>query len=341
MSHEILIIGLLIFSGHLFSSLFNKTKIPDVLMLMLLGILGGPILGLASPAYFGEMGNTLSTIALIVILFDGGSHINVKTFKTSFTQSLGLTLFTFVLTVSSIAAIVHYFFEYEWIYGVLCGLIAGSISPAVVLPIINSLGFSEKSKTMLMLETAISDVLSIILTFNLLKVIESGEFSGFSVLSNLVLSFGVALVIGIVGGLAWSALLTKIRQFPNTIFTTFAFIFILFGIAEMFHFSGAITSLAFGFTLKNLKSFKLEKFNLLAEMNFSELVSSDHSFFSEIMFLLKLFFFIFLGISFPINDIPILFYGFGISVLCIEIRLVIARYTLAPDIPSKEAVLSA
>ena len=54
MAQTILIVGLVFFVAHLFAAIFEKTKIPDMLLLILLGMLWGPILGLVSPAGFDK-----------------------------------------------------------------------------------------------------------------------------------------------------------------------------------------------------------------------------------------------------------------------------------------------
>ena len=56
MSETILIFGLIFFLGHFFTLLFKKTWIPDVLLLMVLGIVMGSVLHLVSPVDFGKVG---------------------------------------------------------------------------------------------------------------------------------------------------------------------------------------------------------------------------------------------------------------------------------------------
>ena len=68
MSITILAIGLMVFFAHFLSLQFRKTSIPDVLVLMLLGILLGPLLGIVTPQDFGKVGSLIATIALVVIL---------------------------------------------------------------------------------------------------------------------------------------------------------------------------------------------------------------------------------------------------------------------------------
>ena len=49
-------VGLLVFAAHLFTGIFSKTRIPDVLLLIAIGIVVGPLLGLVSPDQFGSVG---------------------------------------------------------------------------------------------------------------------------------------------------------------------------------------------------------------------------------------------------------------------------------------------
>ena len=72
MGEAIIFIGLLIFAAHLFAMIFSTKKIPDVLLLLLIGIIIGPVLGLVYPDFLGKAGTIFTSIVLIVILFDGG-----------------------------------------------------------------------------------------------------------------------------------------------------------------------------------------------------------------------------------------------------------------------------
>ena len=46
-------IGLIIFAAHFFTALFERTRVPDVLPLIFIGILIGPLFGIVSPDDFG------------------------------------------------------------------------------------------------------------------------------------------------------------------------------------------------------------------------------------------------------------------------------------------------
>jgi len=77
----ILFVGLLVFIAHAFVALFKKTKIPDVLLLIIIGLILGPVLNIVKTDDFGKVGPIFSAIALIIILFEGGLELNIKHIK--------------------------------------------------------------------------------------------------------------------------------------------------------------------------------------------------------------------------------------------------------------------
>lgn len=296
MSTTILIIGLMVFFAHFLSLQFRKTNIPDVLILVILGILLGPVLGFVSPADFGRVGSLFATIALVVILFEGGTTLDLDVLGKSLGTTGKLALGCFVLTTSIISLVGFYALDLAVLPAVLLGLTLGSTSPAVVIPMVNILRVSEKPSTVLVLESALTDVLSIIGVFALLQIhlhgdVEPGRLVG-SVLSAMIF----AAVIGVLGGIGWLLVLGKVRDFPNTISSTLAYVFIVYGLTELLGFSGAIASLALGITLTNFEKLNLHSIPSI-DRNIVPLNEIDVAFYREAVFLLKTYFFVYLGIS--------------------------------------------
>ena len=80
----VLFLGVLIFLGNVFNRVFALTKIPDLLILIGIGILIGPVLGLVSPTEYGIIGPLFATVTLAVILFEGGLHLKMTTIRSAF-----------------------------------------------------------------------------------------------------------------------------------------------------------------------------------------------------------------------------------------------------------------
>ena len=93
----IAIIGLLIFTAHLFSEIFSRKRIPDVLFLLIIGLLIGPIFHWISPERLGNAGSLFSGITLVTILFESGTQLRFSALKDSFRGALKLTALNFVL----------------------------------------------------------------------------------------------------------------------------------------------------------------------------------------------------------------------------------------------------
>ena len=324
MSITILIIGLLVFFAHFLSMQFRRTHIPDVLVLVILGIVIGPILGFVAPADFGRVGSLFATIALVVILFEGGTTLDMNVLGRSLATTGKLALGSFVLTTTIVILIGVYVLGLAVLPASLLGLILGSTSPAVVIPMVNSLRLSEKPTTVLVLESALTDVLSIIGVFALLQIhlhgnVEPGKLVG-EVLSAMI----IASFIGVMGGIGWLMVLGRVRDFPNTISSTLAYVFIVYGLTELLGFSGAIAALALGITLTNFEKFGLHRIPSI-DRNIVPLNEIDKAFYSEAVFLLKTYFFVYLGISIQFGEIYLALTSASIVLMVYAMRLALTR----------------
>jgi len=330
-------VGLIIFAAHLFTALFERTRVPDVLPLIFIGIFVGPIFGLLEPKDLGYIGQLLSAVALALMLFEGGSHLTLETLKSSLKDSVILALTTFLLTVLIATGVSHYFMRIELVPSLFIGAVLGSISPAVVVPIVRMLDLSDKTKSTLVVESAITDVLSIIIALGILKTFQTGhkpfmEFIG----TNLIAIMAMSLLLGFGGAVVWSTVLEKIRKFPNTIFTSLAFIFLLYGSAEMLGYSGPIAVLIFGIVLANSDKIPLDIVKRFGADHLTEFTSIEKTLFSEVIFLVKTFFFIFLGMSIQFGNGKILFLGMILTVLIYLGRLILCRILTPKDTPISE-----
>jgi NhaP-type Na+/H+ or K+/H+ antiporter len=139
-------------------------------------------------------------------------------------------------------------------------------------------------------DSSIAAVLSIIIAITLLEAYRVGDFQFFHITGDLLASFFVSICLGIAGGFVWSLLLNKVRNIKNAMFTTAAFVFVIFGLVEMLGFNGPIAALVFGITLSNLQHVKFSFIRNLIIDNDSGLTDMEKVFFSEIAFLLKTFF---------------------------------------------------
>ncbi|MBO6068360.1 MAG: cation:proton antiporter, partial [Bacteroidales bacterium] len=160
-------LGLLIFFAHIFGAAFPKTRIPSVLLLMLIGLLLGPVTGLINPASFGTAGSVFTTITLICILFQSGTTLDLKVLGKSIGPALLATLLNFFLILGISLLLGTYLLHLNIIQCCFLGAALGGTSSAVVIPMVNQLKPSEKAATILNLEAALSDIVCLIIAMSL------------------------------------------------------------------------------------------------------------------------------------------------------------------------------
>lgn len=338
MSLNILFVGLAVFLAHLLSALFRRTRIPDVLLILLLGVALGPyVLGWVRVEDFGKAGPVLTTIALIVILFEGGVGMTLRSAGRAILDATPLTLATSLLTAALVAAVALPLMP-SWQSALLLGLILSGTSSAVVIPMVAGLGAGTRVKGLLAMESALTDVTCIIGFTALSVAMQSGSVSASGVASGVLASLVVASVIGVVGAVGWLLVLGRLRSFPHTLSSIFAWLFILYGVAEALNFSGAITALAFGVTLVNTPR---ERLAGLAGTSVGSISETERNLFSEVVVLMKLFFFIYLGLSLRLDRIePYLVAGTAMGAVYLA-RLALARLLLPRDTSRRDAVITA
>ena len=92
-SIALIISALIILIGFLANYLFSKTGLPDMLILIFLGVLFGPILGVFNPTAVESFAPYIAALALAYILFDGGIGLNIR--KVIFSSPRAVLLATF------------------------------------------------------------------------------------------------------------------------------------------------------------------------------------------------------------------------------------------------------
>ncbi len=331
----LLMTGLFYFAAHFLGYVFQKTLIPDILILITIGVIVGPLLGLAQVEDFGRMGQVMTIIALTVILFESGTSLKISALSSCMGSMLGLTLLTSAVTIGVITVGTVALFGGDWMMALLTGAILSGTSSSIVIPMVQSLKVSERPATILIMESALTDVTSIVGAFAILNAIEVGEFGAIGIVGEVSTALLLATALGLGLGVSWSFAWNKIRQFPDSVFSTVAFTFVIYGLAELLGASGPIAVLAFGITLANAPL-------VFKDRALPKISETEQKFYREIVFILRTFFFVFLGISVQFSG-PGTFLTSLLIVLAIYfLRPFIMRMTLSrEDADSKEASIIA
>ena len=357
-------IGAIIAIGFTATLIFERTRVPDLLILIFLGLLIGPValtyfgfsfvppgvLALATP-YF-------TAVALMIILFDGGLNLRLR----EVVRYLGLvglhTGLTFLLTLFAVAFVTVVVLGYPWLVGLLLGAILAGTSGAVVIGIVRALRVSEETKIVLTLESVLTDVLCVVTVLALIELLRGGPGASVSIVFlDLGQAFLVALAFGIAFGVGWLLLLGRLEKKPFSYMLTIAVLFVLYAFTETSGGSGAMASFVFGLVLGNHKAFE-RRIHLRTNFVVDDRIKQFHG---ELSFVIRTFFFVFLGVVFTFQfsggwavstQLPALeifngtFALFFIGVICIfvvivAVRVLAARVTsrIHPKPPAERRVL--
>ncbi len=311
--------------AHLFSALFEKTRVPDILPLVFIGLCLGPFTGLVKPEIFGTFGHAFTLIALVVIMFESGLDLNFYEIKDAIRVAAKLSFLTYfaILIVATVVSIT--FLGLSVLETLMLGSAVAATSAPIVSSLVSKLPIKEETRTTLILESAISDVVCILSCLAFLAAIQTGQANPATMLGRIIASFVLAALLGFVSAYGWSVVLQKIRQLGNSSFTTPAFVLILYGLSEMLGYSGVMAALAFGITLGNIHSFKLPKLKELKPISLNEI---ERTFLGEITFLLRSFFFVYLGISVSLHDWATILLGLLIVLASLLFRMLVVRFSM-------------
>ena len=318
-------LGLLVFSAHVFASLYNRKKIPDVLLLIVIGLILGPIFGWVSPSSLGMSGPVFVAVTLVVILFEGGTSLSFNVLQSAWKSTMNLTVSCFFLSMG-LVALVGWLFGLSPLSALTLGAILGGTSSAVVIPLMRMLDVSEESRTVLVLESAATAVLCIVFTLAFMDAMKIGHLQVGNIVGNILSSFILAGLLGFAGALVWSRIITSIRKLQNSIFTTPAFVFVIYGVTNFLGWSGAIAAMVFGITMANIDTIKNRVLLRIMGGQGHKLNKTEMVFFGELVFLLKTLFFVYIGISIEFSDWKTLLVGLIITFVLFFGRILVARF---------------
>ncbi len=337
----VILLGALIFVSHYFTSVFERRGVPDVLLLLLVGVILGPILGLVKADDFGIVQGMFTTVTLVFILFEGGLDLRFEVLQKSLRGTMLLSFSCFVVTVAVVGLTGWCLIGMAPLSAFTLAGILGGTSSAVVIPMVKQLSMREKSRAMLVLESAFTDVLSIVLVIALVKAHETEGLQVMHVVGSILSSFVLASLLGIASALLWSALLGRIRTLKNSMFTTPAYLFVVYGVAEQLGFSGAIAALTFGLSLANIDRFPVKYIQKIHGSGLDSFNENEKQFFSEMVYLLKTFFFVFIGLSMQLDNFWALLLGLGISCLIYLVRIPVVRFAVRDALPTMDLAIMA
>ena len=254
-------IAVLLFVGVICSWIGNKIKIPDVLLLILAGMLIGHYKERTILEYPELFLSSLAILALAMIVFDSTARLRLKEFDTF---SLKAARLTFVFTIFILALFtisVKYILNAPFWQSLLFSATMVGTSPEVVL------SFKGKSRalTLLKLESIFNTPLTVIIPFLVLELMQNVKGIFFVQIIEQAVPFLMQFIVGIGTGVFVGIILFKVVQRTYTeVYSPLAVIIaalLSYVLAENLGGSGVIAVTALGLFFGN--AYVKEKITLL------------------------------------------------------------------------------
>jgi cell volume regulation protein A len=313
-----LVATVIIMIGAASNYLFRRTGVPDMLFLVLLGLIFGPFLGVLKAGDIESLAPFVSVLAVVIILFDGGLGLNIRRVFAQAPRAIVLALLGFAMSATAVALLAKYLLGWHLLQGALLGCMIGGSSSIVVIALVQRLGLTDKCKTTLVLESSITDVLSIVAAIAIMGIMTTGLPPVEALARQLTSNFTTGIVLGALMGLLWLGLLPRLSHEPYRYMLTLAAIFLTYFVSDTLGGSGAISALVFGMVLANSEGI----FQLIKKVPSEVMDDSFKTLEAEIVFLIKAFFFVYLGLIVAFPTIHFILLTLAVSVLLLGVRSV-------------------
>lgn len=231
-----------------------RLNMPTLILFVIIGIVAGSdVTGWIDFADF-EQARLFGTMALVLILFDGGLHTQWSHFRPILPAALSLATIGVLATTAIIALVTHILLDFTWPVALLIGALVGSTDAAAVFSLLSGRPVDRKVKHTLEAESGTNDPMAVFLTILFTSFALSPEtFSiGAGVLAFLY-EMGVGTFVGLAIGAFVTQLLNRIRLPSSALYPTLLFSGALFsyGLATILHASGFLAVYLTGIWINN------------------------------------------------------------------------------------------
>jgi cell volume regulation protein A len=318
-------IGILLIIGFLADYLFRKTSFPDILILIALGYLVGPVFNIIDPSQIAPASQIIATLALVIILFNGGLDLEFSAVLSSAPRALILVVLGISASTAAIAAFAYYLLGWQLMESLLLGAIVSGTSPSIVMPLVSRAKVPGNVSSVLNLESAFDGALVIVIALVVLQIMTGGGTGHEASMAGqaIAIRFSVGAAIGVAAGFLWLWVLTLIEGEVFDDILTLAVVFLAYFGVESIQGSGVIFALAFGLMLGN--GVQVARFlRIKRTVKIHEMMKKFHS---QMSFLIKTFFFVYLGLMITFKEPNLIVIGVVISLVLLFVRYIIALIT--------------
>jgi cell volume regulation protein A len=290
--------------GALGEFIFARTRVPDVVWLVVAGILAGPISGLIPSGLLRPGIPFFGAIALTVILSSGAFRLQLTEVAAAAPRGIFLGLSGFVFSLIAICGFFWLSTQLGYVRPspplawVMVGAIVGGTSSVIIMPTMAMARVPSRVARMLEVESSATDALSVIVTMVLLDLLVSGSADISRPFIALARELGVGVALGVIAAALLVPGIPSMRDKPHGYTVFLASMLALYGITDLFKGNGAVAVLVASLLIGNASSIVPRLFPgahgpVFAATQTTGVMQDQMTFF------IKSFFFFLIGLMFP------------------------------------------
>ena len=248
----ILVAGALLAAGIVGALLADRIRIPGLLLFLGLGMLAGSE-GIGGIEFDdAELARTLGTIALILILFEGGLTAGWSEIRPVLGTAASLATVGTVVTavVTGLAAML--IFDLGTLDGMIVGAAIAATDSAAIFAVLRRSTLEKRLARSLEGESGMNDPVALLLVIGFIEWIQEPGFGIADMIGLEALKLSIGIVVGLALGRVAVAAFDRVRFPTDGIYpvATIAIAALAYGLAEVAHGSGLLatylTALALG-----------------------------------------------------------------------------------------------
>ena len=293
----LLLLAVIMLLGFVGEIAFRKKRIPDMLLLLLIGIMIH-YTGIIPTVYLSIMKDLLGfvgTIALIFIVFGGVLKLDLEKFGRSVPKGIAMASADLIFVIGILTPLLYFFFKIPLIDSLLLATVLSETSVTFIVPLIARVNLNENIKHIVEVETIMNSIMNIIVVLLILSVINQ-QFTITGMAGYLFGSISESLVLGGVVGIVWLVVLRQALT-PHYYIATIAILLALWGVSDYLGASAILTVFLFSVIITN--SVPISKIIKISGSINNESLSYFNQ---EITFFVLTLFYVYIGILVNIFD---------------------------------------
>jgi potassium/hydrogen antiporter len=207
----VLAVSAALFVALLSMRLADRAALPYAALILVAAALVASASSYVQSALSVEEVQDLATVALIVILFDGGLQIGSARFRRSLRPILTLGVLGTFLTAGVIALAARYVLGFSWVESGLVGAAIAPTDPAVTFSVLSGRDIRGRSGAILQGEAGMNDPVGIALMIGMIELAEEANGTFWIVVREFAVEMTIGLAVGVAGALLARPILSRLR----------------------------------------------------------------------------------------------------------------------------------